>query len=165
MTTAWSPSGYDRNGYPLVKGAPRKCDQCHNGNYNNTPNTCEGCHLADYNGSANPNHAAAGFSMDCAQCHDETAWSPSGYDHNGYPLVGAHTTASCDQCHNGNYNNTPNTCEGCHLADYNGTTAPNHTSRTVHHGLHAMPRRSGVVAVLIRSCDHGFPTYRRPCRR
>ncbi|MBK6542519.1 MAG: hypothetical protein IPG10_14795 [Flavobacteriales bacterium] len=127
--TAWSPSGYDHNGYPLVGAhTTASCDQCHNGNYNNTPNTCEGCHLADYNGSANPNHAAAGFSMDCAQCHDETAWSPSGYDHNGYPLVGAHTTASCDQCHNGNYNNTPNTCEGCHLADYNGTTAPNHTS-------------------------------------
>ena len=29
-------------------------------------------------------------------------------------------------CHNGNYNNTPNTCAGCHMDDYNATTDPNH---------------------------------------
>ena len=127
--TAWSPSSYDHSGYPLVGShATVNCNQCHNGNYNNTPNTCAGCHLPDYNGTTNPNHAAAQFPTDCAQCHTETAWSPSSYDHSGYPLVGSHATVNCNQCHNGNYNNTPNTCAGCHLPDYNGTTNPNHAA-------------------------------------
>jgi hypothetical protein len=29
-------------------------------------------------------------------------------------------------CHQGDYNNTPNTCDGCHISEYNSTTNPNH---------------------------------------
>ena len=29
-------------------------------------------------------------------------------------------------CHNGNYNNTPNTCYGCHANNYSNTTNPAH---------------------------------------
>ena len=32
----------------------------------------------------------------------------------------------CATCHNGNYNNTPNTCFGCHQDDYNQTNDPDH---------------------------------------
>ncbi|MFZ1686879.1 MAG: cytochrome c3 family protein [Flavobacteriales bacterium] len=125
--TAWSPSSYDHSSYPLVGShATVSCNQCHNGDYNNTPNTCAGCHLPDYNATTNPNHTTAGFATDCATCHNETAWSPSSYDHSSYPLVGSHATVSCNQCHNGDYNNTPNTCNGCHLPDYNAATNPNH---------------------------------------
>ena len=127
--TAWSPSSYDHAIYPLTNShATVSCDQCHNGNYNNTPNTCDGCHMTEYNSAANPNHATAGFPTDCAQCHDPTLWTNATFDHNIYPLIGAHATTSCDACHNGNYTNTPNTCDGCHLPDYNGSTNPNHTA-------------------------------------
>ncbi|MBK6891954.1 MAG: hypothetical protein IPH00_02165 [Flavobacteriales bacterium] len=127
--TAWSPSSYDHAIYPLTNShASVSCDQCHNGNYNNTPNTCDGCHMTDYNGAANPNHATAGFPTDCAQCHDPTLWTNATFDHSNYPLLGVHATTSCDACHNGNYTNTPNTCDGCHLPDYNGSTNPNHTA-------------------------------------
>ena len=45
------------------------------------------------------------------------------------PLLGAHTSLQCAQCHiNGNYNLTAanTTCVSCHLKDYQGTTNPNH---------------------------------------
>ena len=41
-------------------------------------------------------------------------------------LQGAHVSLECIDCHNGNYNNTPNTCIGCHLNDYNNTNNPDH---------------------------------------
>ncbi|HQY03930.1 MAG TPA: cytochrome c3 family protein, partial [Flavobacteriales bacterium] len=127
--TLWNNATFDHSNYPLLGvHATTSCDACHNGNYTNTPNTCDGCHLPDYNGSTNPNHTAAGFATDCATCHNETAWSPSSYDHAIYPLTNSHATVSCDQCHNGNYNNTPNTCDGCHMTEYTGATNPNHVS-------------------------------------
>jgi hypothetical protein len=49
--------------------------------------------------------------------------------HNDYwPLNGAHAIIAddCVTCHNGDYNNTPNTCFGCHADDYNATTNPDH---------------------------------------
>jgi DnaJ-class molecular chaperone len=35
----------------------------------------------------------------------------------------------CAACHNGDYNNTPNTCAGCHTDDYNNTTNPDHEAQ------------------------------------
>ncbi|MBK8555054.1 MAG: hypothetical protein IPL65_04445 [Lewinellaceae bacterium] len=133
--TAWVPSTFDHNTIWPLNGAHANvpnCTDCHvNGNYNNTPNTCVGCHLPNYNATTNPNHSAAGFGTNCTQCHDETAWVPSTFDHNTiWPLNGAHATVpNCTDCHiNGNYNNTPTTCIGCHHSDYNGANNPNHSS-------------------------------------
>ena len=44
--------------------------------------------------------------------------------------MGAHATIAndCAACHNGNYNNTPNTCYGCHATAYNTANSPNHIS-------------------------------------
>ncbi|MEZ4892894.1 MAG: hypothetical protein R2778_07730 [Saprospiraceae bacterium] len=43
-------------------------------------------------------------------------------------LTGAHIAIAddCNACHNGDYNNTPNTCVGCHTPDYNQSLNPNH---------------------------------------
>ncbi|MCB0533537.1 MAG: cytochrome c3 family protein, partial [Saprospiraceae bacterium] len=129
------PSTFDHNTIWPLNGAHASiinCTDCHiGGNFNNTPNTCVGCHQADYNATTNPNHSAAGFPTDCTQCHDETAWVPSTFDHNTiWPLNGAHANVpNCTDCHiGGNFNNTPNTCVGCHQADYNGANNPNHLS-------------------------------------
>jgi hypothetical protein len=135
-TTApdWAPATFPiHNNYYQLNGAhaaiSNDCATCHNGNYNNTPNTCNGCHNSDYTATTNPNHAAAQFPTDCASCHTENAWSPASFDHNAfYPLNGAHTNATCNACHNGNYTNTPNTCYGCHTSDYNSANNPNHQS-------------------------------------
>ena len=138
-TTApgWSPAQFpNHNNYWVIDGAhlpiANQCVDCHvGGNYSTTPNTCDGCHLSDYNGSTNPNHQTLGLPTDCESCHTTApGWSPATFDiHDNYwVLDGAHLPIAdqCVDCHNGNYNNTPNTCDGCHTPDYNSTTNPNH---------------------------------------
>jgi hypothetical protein len=135
----WNPATFPiHSNYYVLNGAhaaiANDCAACHNGNYNNTTNTCFGCHADDYNQTTNPNHLANQFPTDCQDCHTETAWVPSTFDHNNfYPLTGAHIVIAndCNSCHNGNYNNTPNTCEGCHIDDYNQTTNPNHVTLAI----------------------------------
>jgi hypothetical protein len=66
-------------------------------------------------------------------CHTtEPGWAPATFPiHNDfYALNGAHAAIAddCVSCHNGNYNNTPNTCNGCHADDYAQTTMPNHAA-------------------------------------
>jgi hypothetical protein len=131
----WTPATMPtHNNYWALTGAHTSitnCDNCHNGNYNTTPNTCVGCHQTNYNSTNNPYHATIGISTDCASCHTTNpGWTPASMPtHSNYwQLTGAHITTTCDQCHNGNYNTTPNTCVGCHLNDYNQTTNPPHAS-------------------------------------
>ena len=134
----WTPAQFpDHNNYWVIDGAhlqvANDCAACHNGNYNNTPNTCVGCHQTEYNNAANPNHNALGFSTDCVSCHTTNpGWTPAQFpDHNNYWVIdGAHLQVAndCAACHNGNYNNTPNTCVGCHQTDYNNAANPSHSA-------------------------------------
>jgi hypothetical protein len=136
-TTAWSPSTFDHTvTYPLT-GAhadiANNCGSCHQGNYVNTPNTCAGCHLPNYNTTSNPNHAAINIPTDCSTCHTTNPnWAPATFPthNNYYVLAGAHVPIAnnCIDCHNSNYNSTPNTCVGCHQANYNQTTNPPHAA-------------------------------------
>ncbi|MBK7215362.1 MAG: hypothetical protein IPH88_19200 [Bacteroidales bacterium] len=76
-----------------------QCATCHNGNYNATPNTCDGCHIDNYNQTTNPNHVASQFATTCQDCHTQTAWVPSTFDHNSaYPLTEALTTIAAIVC-------------------------------------------------------------------
>lgn len=107
------------------------CLECHANGYAGTPTECNACHQSDYNSSINPNHVSLGLSTDCMACHTtEPDWNPASFDvHNDYyVLEGAHAAIAdqCISCHNGDYNNTPNTCVGCHLTDYNQTSNPSH---------------------------------------
>ena len=132
----WMPATFDiHDDYYALNGAhaiiANDCAACHNGDYNNTPNTCIGCHQSDFNGTTNPNHVDAMFSNECLDCHTETAWIPSTFDHSSfYPLLGAHADIAndCLACHSNGYENTPNTCYGCHQSDYDNTTDPNHST-------------------------------------
>lgn len=134
----WAPATFPiHDQYYALTGAhaaiANECATCHNGNYNSTPNTCEGCHMPDYTQSTNPSHTALDIPTTCAQCHTTIpGWAPAAFPiHNQYyQLNGAHAAiaSECASCHNGNYNNTPNTCAGCHINDYNQTTDPPHAS-------------------------------------
>lgn len=129
-------SGFNHNNtdFPLtgVHNGP-DCIECHANGYVGTSTECKSCHQDDFNGTQNPNHSQVGFSTDCASCHTTTDldWQPATFaDHNStYALNGAHAAIAndCVECHNGNYNNTPNTCVGCHQSDFNATASPNHT--------------------------------------
>ena len=129
----WMPATFDiHDDYHPLNGAhaaiANDCVICHNGDYNNTPNTCIGCHQSDFDNTSNPDHNEANFSSDCLDCHNESAWIPSSFDHNFYPLNGAHSALDCNACHSAGYVGTPNTCIACHQSDYDGTNNPDHAA-------------------------------------
>ncbi|MBE0637457.1 MAG: hypothetical protein IH598_02950 [Bacteroidales bacterium] len=132
--TGTSDDSFDHNAtaFPLTGfHLQTLCSGCHISGYTGTPTDCFACHEPDYTQSINPNHVELGFDNDCALCHTTQAgWEPATFDqHNEvYALTGAHAgiANNCADCHNGQYNNTPNACVGCHLENYNQTTDPPH---------------------------------------
>jgi hypothetical protein len=134
----WKPATFDIHDdyYTLTGGhidVASDCISCHNGDYVNTPNACNDCHSSDYAEALNPNHTALNLSIVCEDCHTTNPeWTPAGFPvHNEYyQLVGAHAAiaSDCAACHEGNYENTPNTCYGCHQQAYDQTTDPPHAS-------------------------------------
>ena len=134
--TGESSGAFDHNAtaFPLT-GAhlDLDCLECHSNGFPGTPIDCNACHMDDFNASVNPNHSSLGIPMDCETCHTtEPGWMPATFviHDDYYELTGAHLDVAdqCIICHNGDYNNTPNTCNGCHIGDYNGTTNPDHQS-------------------------------------
>lgn len=93
------------------------------------PTRCEACHITRY-ATATPDHRTVGFSTDCADCHSTMDWARARFDHNqaGFPLTGAHSSLTCDQCHRGYVFSDGVPCVDCHQSDYDGTSNPNHTS-------------------------------------
>lgn len=119
------------------------CDRCHTqpgtGQFINLPLQCGACHRQEYEATTNPNHAQAGFSLRCEQCHSSaiTGWEMAGtsgwgsFDHSRtrFPLLGAHLAADCNQCHTNNrFAGTPTDCFSCHQADFQNTSNPNHVA-------------------------------------
>ncbi len=140
-TQSWKISDmvrkHESTRFPLLgRHASLSCQTCHANasqkQYAGTPIDCIGCHRSDYVQSKAPNHAAAGFSTNCVQCHKVTAlvWS-KGFDHTqtAFPLTGAHMAAQCAACHkNQVFKSTPKQCVACHQTNYALTTNPNHAS-------------------------------------
>jgi hypothetical protein len=117
---SWTPSTWDHNFYPLLgyhATIASSCALCHAGGFTNTPNTCVGCHLTDYNNATNPNHAP--FSTNCVECHTETSWVPSTFDHdaNYFPIyTGKHKQEwnACIDCHTNSSTYSTFSCINCH---------------------------------------------------
>jgi hypothetical protein len=133
---AWKPASFrhEATRFPLT-GAHQAvgCDRCHaGGRFTGTSSECQSCHQADYQRTTNPNHASAGFPMQCQNCHATAAWRPaSSVDHNRtrFPLTGAHQRLSCDRCHvGGRFAGTSTDCVSCHRGDYDRAANPNHRS-------------------------------------
>lgn len=138
---AWTPASFDHNNtnFPLT-GAHLsvQCSDCHASGFTGTPTECVACHQTNYNNTTNPSHTTLQLSTECQTCHTTNpGWAPALFpDHGNYfPFVGAHIAIAndCSSCHNGNYNNTPNTCYGCHSDDFNGTTDPPHVTLNFAH--------------------------------
>ncbi|MGE5436682.1 MAG: hypothetical protein ACM3O3_05590 [Syntrophothermus sp.] len=131
-TTNWDETNFNHSNtnFPLT-GAHinTNCSSCHLTGYTGTSSACVSCHQVQYNLTANPSHSSLGLSTQCQDCHTTNpTWKPALFPvHNNYYILeGAHLQLNCSTCHNGSYNNTPNTCLGCHQQDYNNTTNPNH---------------------------------------
>ena len=128
----WTPATFPiHSNYYVITGAHASltCDQCHNGNYNVAPTTCYGCHTNDYNSTNNPPHQSAGYPTDCTQCHTQTAWTPSTFNHTQFPITsGNHASPPllCSQCHTtiSNFAIFSCTTSGCHTE---ASTDPHHS--------------------------------------
>ena len=124
------------NGFPLLGNhAAADCRDCHQSEtalrFDRIGNDCFNCHLQDYQATTAPDHEAAGYSLNCMDCHDMAApdwrWSSGAANHLFFPLTGGHAINDCNRCHvNGNFTNTPTECVACHLDDFQATVSPDH---------------------------------------
>lgn len=117
-TSSWRSPRFDHDTtkFPL-HGAHRDtaCGACHAGaRYKGTPVRCNACHAPDdvHRGSRGEN---------CAECHTESGWKNSRFDHakeTGFALLGRHAQVDCTGCHrSGDFkDDLPRTCVGCHRA-------------------------------------------------
>jgi hypothetical protein len=72
----------------------------------------------------------------CETCHSVKGWQVSIKDiqqhQNRFPLIGAHSTLTCETCHkgaaSGQFVGLSTSCFSCHSADYAKTSNPNHTA-------------------------------------
>lgn len=109
-STGWKPPKSSHERFPLSgRHLSVSCDKCHiNERYQGTVPLCESCH------NLSENHIP-GIKGGCESCHLPTGWKPANFDHSKFPLVGIHTSLSCDKCHiNGIYKGTSHFCESCH---------------------------------------------------
>jgi len=130
--STWDDADFDHSlsSFPLVGAhVSLDCSECH-GSANAllfrtpaTPSDCVACHQKDYDGQ----HRGSGFATTCLDCHTTSTWDGADFDHSQsrFPLVGAHVTLGCNQCHgSGNVllfqtPSTPSDCVACHQKDYN----------------------------------------------
>ena len=102
------------------------CKSCHTSLvFSEAKANCIDCHTDMHNNTVG---------MDCARCHDPKSWLVSNiteiHQMSRFPLLGAHNTASCADCHssasNLEFQPLGVECIDCHRQDYEATTNPNH---------------------------------------
>lgn len=93
------------------------CADCHLPQletYHAAETECSACHSDDDRHRGN-------LGLACADCHSETAWTVTHFDHEQtteYELTGRHASLTCATCHADEiYEQTPTTCVACHAAD------------------------------------------------
>jgi hypothetical protein len=137
-STSWKPIraipefNHDKTRYPL-RGMHEKvqCIQCHTKLvFTDVGSKCADCH-ADIHRRQ--------FGANCEQCHTVNGWTVSVQaiqNHfNRFPLVGAHASLQCDDCHKqaavGQFTGLSTACYSCHAKDFQSTatlggSVPNH---------------------------------------
>jgi hypothetical protein len=132
MGSGWATSFASHDFFPLTHGHDNlECTYCHTtGTFSDASPVCSSCHMEDFTSTVSPNHSTAGFSTDCASCHNTGPGWTASFDHNStaFPLHGAHMTTACLECHASVFVGTPTACNGCHMADYNATSSTNHVA-------------------------------------
>lgn len=134
----WQPrmdilNKHAERGFPLTGvHAIADCGTCHAEGERDqlvgTATECEACHRSQALRVNNPDHSQPGFEGDCNRCHHAAfgSWQQTTYNHEFFPLTGAHKSLPCIRCHENGYTGTPTGCFECHEPDYNATTDPNH---------------------------------------
>jgi len=120
---------HNKTAYPL-RGMHAKvaCTQCHvKPVFTDVGHKCAECHADIHRGQ---------MGAKCENCHSVKGWQVSIKDiqqhQNRFPLIGAHSTLTCDSCHkgaaNGQFVGLSTACSSCHSADFAKTSNPNHTT-------------------------------------
>ena len=130
---SWQGATFDHltTDFPLTGAhVGTSCTTCHaDAVYGGKSSACVSCHQDDFDRTTDPDHRAAHFPDNCAECHGTTSFEGAGFDHDqtDFPLRDAHVGPRCMVCHtDGVFSGRSTACVSCHQADYNGTTAPNH---------------------------------------
>lgn len=162
-TAGWMGAqfAHDQTGFPLTGShGPLNCLDCHvGGQFVGLDPQCVSCHVDDFNQTTAPNHLAAGFATACEICHSTTVWLGAVFDHDTtrFPLLGAHTTATCVSCHVADqFAGTPTDCYSCHATEYQTVTNPNHLAAgfpTTCEDCHNPTTWTGATV------NHAFPIY------
>ncbi|MCB0851719.1 MAG: hypothetical protein KDD63_05835, partial [Bacteroidetes bacterium] len=104
------------------------CKLCHSSMiFSEAPMECASCHTDVHSMSVGD---------DCIRCHTPKDWLveniPDLHEENGFPLIGAHSSLSCVECHssetNLRFDRIGNECINCHREEYESTQNPNHQS-------------------------------------
>jgi hypothetical protein len=102
------------------------CKSCHTSLvFSSAKTDCMSCHKDIHQGTV-------GF--DCASCHTPSTWIVKNimgiHQTSRFPLVGAHRSADCAQCHSGfselKFDVLDVDCYSCHIQDYNYASSPDH---------------------------------------
>ena len=102
------------------------CKLCHTSLiFSEAPMECASCHTDVHNMSVGD---------DCIRCHTPKDWLvdniPELHEENGFPLIGAHSSLACVECHtsetNLRFDRLGNECINCHRENYEATQNPNH---------------------------------------
>lgn len=134
-STSWKPIrglpefDHNRTAFPL-RGAHAKvaCTQCHTDLvFKNAGTRCSDCH-ADIHRNQ--------FGTNCERCHTVNGWEVRTREleqhENRFPLLGAHATLECVDCHKdeavGQFAGLSTNCLSCHTADFQKATAPDHVA-------------------------------------
>lgn len=103
------------------------CKSCHQTLvFKDVKTECYQCHTDIH-------QATAG--QDCSRCHTTNSWLVANiteiHQQSRFPLLGAHRTADCSDCHKSEsiarFDVQGVNCIDCHRENYMATTAPNHT--------------------------------------
>ena len=113
-----------------LEGAHKEtnCAECHQSlvfSEAKTKTDCIDCH--------NDVHSMS-VGNDCARCHTSKTWLiddiPEVHEENGFPLIGAHSNLSCNECHLSEnevtFTKIGNECISCHQDNYASVQSPNH---------------------------------------
>jgi len=128
-TSGWVSTTFNHStttGFPLTNAhSTPVCSSCHETTYTGTVSECSSCHIADYNSATNPNHLAPHFPTICSDCHTNSAWAPSTFNHDVqyFPIYsGQHRNEwnnNCLSCHTVPGNFASFSCIDCHEHNQN----------------------------------------------
>jgi len=120
---------HETTSFPLT-GLHRSvsCRQCHTSlEFAKAGSECIDCHTDMHNQTVGP---------ECARCHTTDSWIVNNiteiHQRSRFPLVGAHMTADCYDCHRNasssllDFQPLGIGCYDCHESDYQSTTSPDH---------------------------------------